>query len=80
MGTWFTRHGAKLPVPGNADGWRPGDIITSVISGHGTHIGLLSDRRGAMGPLIIHNIGAGTRGEDALLDWPITGRYRWALG
>jgi uncharacterized protein YijF (DUF1287 family) len=27
----------------------------------------------------IHNIGGGAREEDALLDWPITGRYRWSI-
>jgi uncharacterized protein YijF (DUF1287 family) len=77
--TWFSRHGAALPVPADGSGWQPGDIFTSLIGGHGTHIGLVSDRAGPRGPLIIHNIGAGTREEDALLDWPITGRYRWAL-
>lgn len=78
--TWFARHHAALPIPGDASGWRPGDIFTSLIDGHGTHIGLVSDRRGPRGWLIIHNIGWGAREEDALLDWPITGRYRWAIG
>lgn len=79
--TWFARHQAALPVPvgAGAGGWQPGDIFTSLIGGHGTHIGLVSDRIGRRGPLIIHNIGAGTREEDALFDWPLTGRYRWAL-
>jgi uncharacterized protein YijF (DUF1287 family) len=78
--TWLSRHGAALPIPADPRGWRPGDIFTSLIGGHGTHIGLVSDGRGARSPLIVHNIGAGAREEDALLDWPITGRYRWALG
>jgi len=78
--TWLKRHGAALPIPAAASGWRPGDIFTSRIGPHGTHIGIVSDRRGPKGPFILHNIGAGTREEDALLDWPITGRYRWALG
>lgn len=78
--TWFSRRHAALPVPRETSGWRPGDVFTSLIGGHGTHIGLVSDRIGPRGPLIVHNIGAGTREEDALLDWPITGRYRWALG
>jgi uncharacterized protein YijF (DUF1287 family) len=77
--TWFTRHGAALPVPRNASGWQPGDIFTSLVENRSTHIGLVSDRRGPNGWLIIHNIGAGTREEDALGDWPVTGRYRWAL-
>lgn len=78
--TWFARHHASLPIPRDAEGWRPGDIFTSLIGGRATHIGLVSDRKGPRGWLIIHNIGAGAREEDALLDWPITGRYRWALG
>jgi uncharacterized protein len=77
--TWLSRHGAALPVPGGARDWRPGDIFTSLI-GHSTHIGLVSDRRGPDGWLIIHNIGAGACEEDGLLAWPITGRYRWGLG
>jgi len=77
--TWLERAGAALPVPRHAQGWRPGDIFTSLVDGRGTHIGLVSDRNGAKAPLIIHNIGAGAREEDALLAWPITGRYRWSI-
>ena len=80
LAVWLKRRGAALPVPADPWEWRAGDIFTSRVGGRGTHIGLVSDRRGARGPLIVHNIGAGTREEDALLDWPITGRYRWALG
>jgi hypothetical protein len=77
--TWLNRRGASLPIPRDGSGWRPGDIFTSLVGGTGTHIGLVSDRMGANGPLIIHNIGAGAREEDALLAWPITGRYRWSI-
>lgn len=77
--TWFTRHGGSLPVLRDASGWQPGDVFTSLIENRSTHIGLVSDRRGPRGWLIIHNIGLGTREEDALTDWPITGRYRWGL-
>lgn len=78
--TWLARRGAALPIPPDASGWRPGDIFTSLVAGTGTHIGLVSDRRGRDGPLIVHNIGGGTREEDGLDAWPITGRYRWGLG
>jgi hypothetical protein len=78
--TWLSRQDAALPIPRDAAGWRPGDIVTSLIDNRGTHIGLVSDRRGPDGWLILHNVGAGTREEDALLAWPITGRYRWRLG
>lgn len=76
---WFTRHGAALPVPRDAAGWQPGDVFTSLVENRSTHIGLVSDRRGPNGWLIIHNIGLGTREEDALGNWPLTGRYRWDL-
>ena len=74
--TWLTRRRANLPVPRNARDWRPGDIFTSLV-GNRPHIGLVSDRRGPNSLLVIHNVGSGTREEDVLLVWPITGRYRW---
>jgi len=77
--TFLSRHGAALPIPGDASGWRPGDIFTSLVAGTGPHIGLVSDRRGRDGLLVIHNIGAGAREEDGLAAWPITSRYRWGL-
>ncbi|HEY1604742.1 MAG TPA: DUF1287 domain-containing protein [Allosphingosinicella sp.] len=77
--TWFARKGAALPIPRDGSGWRPGDIFTSLVDKSGTHIGLVSDRIGPRGPFIIHNIGLGAREEDALLAWPITGRYRWSV-
>ena len=77
--TWLSRQGASLPIPPNPSGWRPGDIFTSLVDGRSPHIGLVSDRRGADGWLILHNIGAGTREEEGLPSWPITGRYRWGL-
>lgn len=77
--TWLARKGAALPIPSGASGWRPGDIFTSLINRSLPHIGLVSDRRGPKGWLVIHNIGAGAREEDALLGWPITGRYRWMI-
>jgi uncharacterized protein YijF (DUF1287 family) len=79
LATWFTRHHFALPVPRDPSEWRPGDIFTSLVAGTGTHIGFVSDRQGASAPMIIHNIGSGAREEDALLAWPITGRYRWAV-
>ena len=76
---WLTRQGATLPIPADGSGWRPGDIFTALVDGRSPHIGLVSDRRGPDGWLIVHNIGAGTREEDGLTAWPITGRYRWGL-
>ena len=74
--TWLTRRRASLPVPRTAREWRAGDIFTSLV-GNRPHIGLVSDRRGPNSLLVIHNVGRGTREEDVLRMWPITGRYRW---
>jgi uncharacterized protein YijF (DUF1287 family) len=77
--TWFKRHGAQLPLPASRDGWRPGDIFVCLIQGSIPHIGIVSDRRGPNGWLVIHNIGAGAREEDMLFAWPPGARYRWGV-
>ena len=79
LARFLARMGAELPVPADGKGWQPGDIFTSTVGGSAPHIGLVSDAPGARGPLILHNIGRGAREEDALLDWPITGRFRWKV-
>jgi uncharacterized protein YijF (DUF1287 family) len=39
---------------------------------------IVSDKKTPEGrPLVIHNIGAGAREEDCLLEYPLTGHYRW---
>ncbi len=76
---FFERAGGKLVVPASVEDWRPGDIFTSLIGGRLPHTGIVSDRVEGGRPLVIHNIGAGAREEDALTAYPITGRYRWAL-
>jgi uncharacterized protein len=78
--TFFKRQGAALPIPSNHADWRPGDIVTSLVGGTLPHIGIVSDRLARNGNLmVIHNIGSGTREEDALFDHRITGRYRWRI-
>lgn len=75
---FLERSGAKLPVSGNAADWEPGDIVTSLVGGTLPHIGIVSDRRTLFGrPLVIHNIGRGTREEDVLFAHQISGHYRW---
>ncbi len=78
LATFLRRKNAALPLPPDPAGWRPGDIFTSLIDGRLPHIGLVSDRRGPNGWLVIHNIGAGAREEDGLFSHRLTGRYRWA--
>ncbi|MFV0645717.1 MAG: DUF1287 domain-containing protein [Sphingomonadaceae bacterium] len=78
--TFWKRQGASLPVSNNKADWLTGDIFTSLIDGRLPHTGIVSDRRTANGtPLVIHNIGAGTREENALFTHRLTGHYRWKV-
>ncbi|MCC2973537.1 DUF1287 domain-containing protein [Massilia sp. IC2-476] len=78
LATFFTRHGQSLPVSRLATDYRPGDIVTWMLPPGLPHIGLVADIRTPAGvPLVIHNIGAGTRLEDRLFAYPITGHYRF---
>ncbi|HEX4847511.1 MAG TPA: DUF1287 domain-containing protein [Novosphingobium sp.] len=78
--TFWTRQAARLPIPARPGDWRPGDLFTALIDGRLPHTGIVSDRIAANGnPLVIHNIGAGTREEDMLFAHRLTGRFRWRL-
>ncbi|MGK9167287.1 DUF1287 domain-containing protein [Inquilinus limosus] len=75
---FFRRHGLALPTDVAPAGFAEGDLVTQMLPGNLPHIALVTGRRGASGaPLIVHNIGGGTRLEDRLPDFSITGRYRF---
>lgn len=75
--TFFTRKGWKAAIPEKPGDYQPGDIVTCTVPPNLPHIMIVSDRRTTEGrPLVIHNIGQGSREEDRLADFPITGRYR----
>jgi uncharacterized protein YijF (DUF1287 family) len=75
--TFFKRRGQALPPSREAAAYRPGDIVTWDLGRNTPHIGIVSDRKTAQGePMIIHNIGAGTREEGGLFAYRITGHYR----
>lgn len=78
--TFFTRKGKALPVSSAPENYKPGDVVTWDLNGKGlTHIGLVSNSRGRGSGRykIIHNIGAGTKIEDRLFEWKITGHFRY---
>ncbi len=52
--------------------------VGEMLPGNLPHIGIVSDRKTMLGgtPLIIHNIGRGTREEDILFGHKVTGHYR----
>lgn len=78
LATFFGRHGSSLPVSKDGANYKPGDIVTWMLPGNLTHIGIVSDKQAAGGvPLVIHNIGAGAREENILFAYPVTGHYRW---
>ncbi len=77
--TYFDRQGKSLPVTNNRDDYLPGDIVTWDLSSGIEHIGIVVNTwsESGKGYSIVHNIGAGARNEDVLLNWKITGHYRY---
>ncbi len=77
---YFKRKGYEQPLPkaGDVSKFLPGDFVTCTVAKSLPHVMIVSDRRTPDGrPLVIHNIGGGTREEDALATFPLTGHYRW---
>lgn len=76
---FFERNGVVLPKSRNPEQYRPGDLVTWMLSGNLPHIGIVVARRSSDGrrPLIVHNIGAGPELDDVLFEFPITGHYRY---
>lgn len=77
---FFARHAQRLPVTRNPRDYRPGDIVTWSLGGDQGHIGIVVNRRSPADPnryMIVHNISSGTKMEDVLFDWPITGHFSY---
>jgi uncharacterized protein YijF (DUF1287 family) len=77
--TYFTRKGKSLSTGGSSETFLPGDIVTWDLGLGTEHIGMVVNvwYKPAQRYLIVHNIGAGTRMEDVLFAWKITGHYRY---
>ena len=56
--------------------YRPGDIVSWDLGRGVVHIGIVSDRTAGRVPLIIHNIGSGTKEENILFQYSLLGHYR----
>jgi len=76
---FFKRKGRELPISRTPVDYAPGDLVTQELPGGLPHIVIISNVRSPDGarPLVIHNIGQGTRIEDTLFVYRITGRYRY---
>jgi hypothetical protein len=74
---FFARRGKALPVTGNGEDYRAGELVTWMLPGNLPHIGIATHLRSADGkrPLFVHNIGRGPQLEDILFSYKITGRY-----
>ncbi len=78
LATFFKRHGQSLPLEKKSNSFLPGDIVTWRLPSGVPHVGLVADQRSITGtPLVIHNIGAGTRLDNQLFSYEITGHYRY---
>lgn len=77
--TYFTRKGKSLSTGGSSETFLPGDIVTWDLGGGVDHVGLVVNvwSKPSQRYLIVHNIGGGTRMEDVLFAWKITGHYRY---
>lgn len=77
--TFFSRHGQSLLISNNPEDYVPGDLVTWMLPGNLPHIGIVSHRKNHDGtPLIVHNIGFGTRLDNSLFAFPQSGHYRYS--
>ena len=75
--TYFKRRGFSLPITRRSEDYLSGDLVTCTVGRNQAHIMIVSDKKTASGvPFVIHNIGSGTKEEDRLFEFPITGHYR----
>ena len=76
---YFERAGKSVPITDEPDDYLPGDVVAWDLGGGTYHIGMVTNMLSETQRecLIVHNIGAGTRVEDVLLNWTIKGHYRF---
>ncbi len=78
--TYFTRKRKSLAITDKSADYKPGDVVSWDLNGKGlTHIGIVSNvwSENTQRFLIAHNIGSGTKFEDRIFEWKITGHYRY---
>ena len=75
---FFSRFGESLPVTNKTQDYKPGDIVSWMLPGIHTHIGMVVNKKAASGRyMIVHNIGSGQVMEDVLFEYTIRGHYRY---
>ncbi|AYN00648.1 DUF1287 domain-containing protein [Chryseobacterium sp. 3008163] len=76
---FFAKFGQSKSTEKNPALYAPGDIVTWLLPGNLTHIGIVVNKKSADGKryLIVHNIGGGQVIEDCLFNFTITGHYQY---
>ncbi|MDF2551910.1 MAG: hypothetical protein K0R77_1185 [Chryseobacterium sp.] len=76
---FFAKFGKSKSIENNPSLYVPGDIVTWLLPGNLTHIGIVVNKKSADGKryLIVHNIGGGQVIEDCLFKFTITGHYQY---
>lgn len=77
--TFLARKGKSQTITNSTDDFQPGDIVTWDLGGGVDHVGMVTNvwYKPSQRYLIVHNIGGGTKMEDVLFAWKITGHYRY---
>ncbi|MBD3905043.1 DUF1287 domain-containing protein [Chryseobacterium sp. Ch-15] len=77
---FFAKFGQSKSIETKPELYVPGDIVTWLLPGNLTHIGIVVNKKSADGKryLIVHNIGAGQVIEDCLFKFDITGHYQYS--
>ncbi len=77
MQTFLALRRCSIAVSNQANEYIPGDLVTCIVPVNLPHIMIVSDKKTMSGqPLVIHNIGSGTKEEDRLFEFELTGHYR----
>ncbi|WP_294314228.1 DUF1287 domain-containing protein [uncultured Chryseobacterium sp.] len=76
---FFAKFGKSKSIETKPELYIPGDIVTWILPGNLTHIGIVVNRKSADRKryLIVHNIGKGQVLEDCLFKYQITGHYQY---
>jgi len=76
LSCYFERKGYSLGASKNKRDYLAGDLVACLV-GKRPHIMIVSDKKAEDGtPLVIHNIGTGTKEENTLFAFKITGHFR----
>jgi uncharacterized protein YijF (DUF1287 family) len=77
--TFFSRKGKSLRLTQVRADYLPGDVVAWELDNKLLHIGIVTDAVSQANGnyLVVHNIGAGAKLEDVLLEWKLIGHYRF---